>query len=239
MEDEGKSRSIDEAAAHTTDEIESRIRQAVHGYAFALLPLIPESYGTDSVQEAWREFMFDDDALFNGDDTHAELFFSWFFHCWSPTPKKGNKVVDPGVYGVAPTQTYLARHSSHLDPLLQRYLEACLKTPLGFYEVAEHRPNIGFRAQNVLTGATIDVIENLASTSLENGHIVLARIPFIHGMHMVDAISPVSFPSSFRMRLSQFHVDPDSRECSDLVLLDSYFDLLESFPGEWLPESRR
>lgn len=226
MTDKENRHSISEVVIQTTAEIEPLVRAAVHGYAFALLPVVLETYGPDSIQEAWREFMFDDDALFDGDDAHAELFFSWFFHCWAPTPEKGNKVVDPDVYGTPPTQTYLARHASELDPLLQRYLEACLKTPLGFYEVAGRRPSVGFRAQNVLTGVTIDVIENLASTSLEDGNIVLARIPFIHGMYMVDAISPISFPSSFRMRFSQLHVDPDSRECSDLALLDSYFDLL-------------
>ena len=221
--------STDGAVAPTTPDIESLIRGAIHGYAFALLPLIPESYGATSIQEAWREFMCDDDALFRGDDIHSELFFSWFFHRWAPTPEKGNKVVDSSVYGVPPTQTYLARHSSQLNPLLQRYLEACLKTPFGFYEVTECRPNIGFQAQNVLTGVTIDAIENLASTSLEDGNIILARIPFIHGMHIVDAISPISFPSSLRMHFSEVHIDPDSRECSDLVLLDSYFDLLQGF----------
>lgn len=224
MAHEENSGSIDTAA--------SLIRAAVHGYAFALLPMIPATYGPDSMQEAWREFTFDDDAVFNGNDAHAELFFSWFFHCWVPTPEQGNKVADPGVYGIPPTQTYLARHSSNLNPLLQRYLEACLKSPLCFYEVSAPRPNIGFRAQNLLTGVTIDVIEKLASTSLEDGNIVLARIPFIDGMHIVDAISPISFPSSFRTRLGEIHVDPNSRECSDLLLLDSYFDLLESFPGE-------
>ena len=107
----GNSHSIDEAVAHTTPEVESLIRQAIHGYAFALLPLIAESYGPDSIQEAWREFMFDDDALFNGNDAHTELFFSWFFHCWAPAPEKGNRIADPGVYGIPPTRTYLARHS--------------------------------------------------------------------------------------------------------------------------------
>jgi len=221
MEDEGKTRPIDE----------SRIRHAIQGYAFALLPLIPEVYGPDSIQEAWREFMFDDDALFNGDDAHAELFFSWFFHCWVPSPEKGNQVLDPGVYGIPPTQTYLARHSPNLDPLLQQYLEACLQTPFAFHEVSERRPDIGFRAENLQTGLAMDVIETLASTSLQDGNIVLARIPTIHGMHLVDAISPVSFPASCRIRLSQVHVDPDSRRGSDLALLDTYFDLLESLLG--------
>jgi hypothetical protein len=72
----------------------NRIRNAVDGYPHEIIRLIGESYGPDSVQHAWREFTNDESAQFSGDDLNVELFFSWLFHLWSPTPEKGIKVHD-------------------------------------------------------------------------------------------------------------------------------------------------
>ena len=150
-------------------EIESRIRRAIDGYATALVPLIGESYGPNCVQKAWQEFMFDGNTQFTGHQAHSELFFSWFFHRWSPAAEKGNITVDPNLSGTPPTRAYLARHSSRLAPLLRRYLEVCLETPLGIYQVLECCPQNGFRARDMFAEIQIEVIDRLASTSLSNG----------------------------------------------------------------------
>ena len=73
-------------------EIESHIQQAIDGYAAALVRLVGESYGPNCVQQAWQEFTFNSNTQFTGDEAHSELFFSWFFHRWSPASEKGNLV---------------------------------------------------------------------------------------------------------------------------------------------------
>jgi hypothetical protein len=113
-----------------------RIRGAVDGYAVELVRLIGKSYSSDTVQRAWAEFTIGAGEVFDGEDPHAELFFSCLFHRWSPTREKGNSVDDSShLYGVPPTRAYLDRSSHQLDPLLRRYLETCLATSPGFYEV--------------------------------------------------------------------------------------------------------
>ena len=210
-------------------EIESHIRRAIDGYAAALVPLIGESYGPASVQEAWQEFMFNGNTQFTGDEAHSELFFSWFFHRWSPATGKGNITVDPNLYGTPPTRAYLARHSSRLAPLLRRYLEVCLETPFGFYQVLECRPQDGFRARDLFAGIQIEVLDRLASTTLNNGEIIFARIPFLDGIWVMDAISPITLPSSFQSHVSNSRVDTESHERSDRALRKLYFDLLDTY----------
>jgi hypothetical protein len=211
-----------------TRDIAHPIRAAIEGYALPLVRLLGESYGPDCMQQAWHEFRFQQGSPFTGDDAHSELFFSWLFHTWSPASDKGLTVIDPSLYNVRPTQAYLTRNSSKLDPLLQRYLQSCLETPLGFYDIAQCRPGIGFRAQNVLTGLEHDMLEALASASLHDGDIIFARILLVDGISMMDAISPISFPPSFRTLLQRADVPPRKL----------YFELLETYFGAQLPEVR-
>jgi hypothetical protein len=182
-----------------------RIRGAVDGYAFGIVRLIGESYGRDTVQQAWREFTSGAGEAFQGDDPHSELFFSWLFHRWSPTREKGSRVKDRSLFGMPPTRAYLNRNSSQLDPLLRRYLETCLVTSPGFYEVSNCEPQVGFRARDVMTGVECDVSEGLASTSLSNGDIMFAHLVPMDEATMLEAISPLSFPPVFKSHLTRLY----------------------------------
>jgi hypothetical protein len=185
-------------------QLRHRIRGAVDGYAVGIVRLIGESYGRDTVQHAWLEFTGGAGEAFRGDDPHTELFFSWLFHRWSPTRAKGNSVKDRSVYGVSPTRAYLNRNSPQLDPLLRCYLETCLATSPGFYEVFDCEPHVGFRARDVMTAVEFEVSEGLASNSLNNGDIMFAHLVPMEGATMLDAISPLSFPPVFKRHLARY-----------------------------------
>lgn len=177
--------------------------------------LIGESYGTDAIQGAWREFRLRDDTTFSVDDPHAELFFSWLFHRWTPQEKRG----------VPPTRAYLAAHGDSLDPLLQHYLEACLATRFGFYQVLECRPGAGFDVRDLLVSREFEVNEGLASVSLTSGDIIFAFLPSVDGTVLVDAISPFSFPATFAASVR----GERSGRPTDRTLRKLYFALLNSF----------
>jgi hypothetical protein len=220
-------------------EVESRIREAIDGYATALIPLIGESYGPESLQQAWWEFTLGRDAArFAADHALGELFFSWFFHCWSPRAKKGNTASDPSLYGIPPTRAFLSRHSSKLNPLLRRYLEACLKTSFGFYQITASHPESGFRAADLLAGAQVEVFDKVASSSLRTGAIIFARVPLVDGIRVMDAIAPVSFPASFQGHFVKPQLDSARRTHSDRALRKLYFDLLRLYLRARLPEIR-
>jgi len=202
-----------------------RIRGAVDGYALEIVRLIGESYSADTVQQAWVEFTIGAGEVFDGDDPHTELFFSWLFHRWSPSREKGNSVDDSSLYGVPPTRAYLDRSSRQLDPLLRLYLEACLATSPGFYEVFNCKPYVGFQARDVVTGQECQVSEDLASISLNDGEIMFAHLVPIEGTTMLEAISPVSFPPEFKRRLVQLARSRTLRKSGPPDLREVYFVL--------------
>jgi hypothetical protein len=215
------------------DQLWHRVRGAVDGYALGIVHLIGELYGRETVQQAWREFTGGAGEAFHGNDPHTELFFSWLFHRWTPTREKGSRVEDCSLYGVPPTRAYLNRNSSHLDPLLRRYLETCLVTSPAFYQVFNCEPQVGFRARDIMTGVECEVSEALASTSLTNGDIMFAHLVPMNGVTMLEAISPLSFPPMLKRNLTQLCwrkelVDPRAGELREL-----YFTLAQ--PG--LPRS--
>lgn len=202
-----------------------RIRAAVDGYANAIVPLIAVSYGRDCIQRTWREFILGGDTEFSVDDPHAELFFSWLFHRWTPSRQKRDRIADESLYGVSPTRAYLDSNAASLDPLLRRYLEACLAAPLGFYEVLECRPGAGFDARDLLTGQQLVVAEGLASISLAGGDVIFAHLPCLDGVVLVDSVAPFSFPSLYAGTVERSH----GRKVTDLSLRTLYFELLKSY----------
>jgi hypothetical protein len=245
MQIDGDSRSIQgtecTVKSHSLDDpatISTRVREAIGDYATTLIPLIAAAYGPESLQQAWREFMSGRKTRFTGDHPHGEIFFSWFFHDWSPAPKRGNTVADPSLHGIPPTRAFLNRHSGDLNPLLRQYLEACLETPFGFLHISECRPGTGFRARDLLGGAQIEVIDGIASNSLQAGEIIFARVPLIDGIRVMDAIAPVSFPPSFHGHFSKPQLGARSRKRSERGLRKLYFDLLKLHLGGRLPEIR-
>lgn len=210
-----------------------RIREAIDGYATSLVRLIGELYGRETVQRAWREFTMGGSDEFVEGNPHSELFFAWLFHRWSPGLEKGDKVET--LKGVQPTRAFLARNSSRLEPLLRRYLEACLATPLGFFEVLECNPGIGFKARDAMTGVDLDVREGSASTTLKDEDIVFAHIVPIKGIAIVDAISPLSFPQKFHLLLLQLRECRELHRHPDLALRNLYFTFFESYVPPQIP----
>jgi len=205
-----------------------RIRGAVDGYAVEILRLIGESYGTAALRQAWYEFTIGSGEEFDCSDPHAELFFSWLFHRWSPAREKGHTVDDSSLYGVRPTRAYLDRSGHQLDPLLRCYLETCLATSPTFYEVFNCKPYVGFRARDMITGAECDVTEGLASTSLTDGEIMFAHLVPIERTIVLEAISAQSFPPQFtRQLIRSFHGQPP-RELSAPELRRLHFFLAQT-----------
>lgn len=204
-----------------------RIRGALDGYAIEIVRLIGESYGGETVRQAWQEFTSGAGTEFDCADPHAELFFSWLFHRWSPVREKGHTVDDHSLYGVRPTRAYLDRHGHRLNPLLRCYLETCLATSPAFYEVFNCKPYVGFRARDMVTGTEWDVTEGLASTSLSDGEIMFAHLVPIGRTTVLEAISPQSFPPRLKEWLLRSFQERPPRGLSALELRRLYFLLAQ------------
>ncbi len=212
-----------------------RVRQAIDGYAAAMLRFVAEAYGPDALQQAWPEFtigrrdkLLDSDRFVEG-GPHTELFFSWLFHKWSPQAEKGSTIADAALYGVSPTRAYLIRRAGRLDPLLKRYLEACLAAPFGFYEIRDCEAGVGFLARDVFSGTELKVRERSASATLRDGDIVFAQIVELSGIALVEAVCLFSFPPLYKTHLIHVRQRAELRKYPDLALRGLYFFLAESY----------
>jgi SEC-C motif len=215
-----------------------RVREAVDRYAAPMLRFIEEVYGEDAIQQAWLEFTIGASHEFVEGDPNTELFFSWLFHKWIPGTEKGNEIADPALYGVPPTRAYLARKANRLDPLLHRYLEACLAAPFGFNEIFDCKPGVGFVARDVFTGVELDVRERSASSTLKSGDIIFGQVVPVEGIAMLEAVSPFSFPPIFKTHLIQVRQSDELRDHPDLALRGLYFMLAESYLNPPPPDIR-
>lgn len=212
------------------------MREAIDGYAAAMLRFIGESYGKEAVQHAWREFTIGEGHEYVQGDPNTELFFSWLFHRWKPDSQKGNKIADSSLNGVAPTRAYLNRRAARLSPLLCRYLEACLVTPFGFHEILDCQPGIGFTTKDVFNGTVLNVRERSASSTLRDGEIIFGQVVLVESFGMLEAVSPFSFPPIFKTHLIHVRQRRELREHPDLALRGLYFSLAETYLNPPPPE---
>jgi hypothetical protein len=187
--------------------LEQRVQDVVAEYALPILRWLGKTYGPDVLKQAWREFRLRADVPFTQNDPHTELFFSWMLHSWSPSDG-----------APPPTRQYLTTHQ--LDPLLTRYLEACLSSTLAFYEVT----GANLKLRHLASGIEYEVNDEAAAVSLKVGDVVFARVVTVRGVARIDAISPYSLPRYLRPRRT--------------LTRKAYFRLLERYLATRGPQVR-
>jgi hypothetical protein len=170
-----------------------RLRALVDGYATQMLRFTAEAYGPLAVDEAWNEFMCDDDLEFDPDTPLMPLFMPWFFHCWSPDPI-ATMVGEKSLHNVIPTAVYLSSKSRRLDPLLRRYLESLLTAPFTFFEVLACDPGTGMTLRDVMTQEEHAVTERGASQGMQPGDLLFGQLASVDGLTMLEAFNGFAIP---------------------------------------------
>ncbi len=158
-----------------------------------MLRFVDEAYGEDAVDEAWDEFMLwgeDGDEDWYG-SPHQPVFMPWLLHRWSPDPYGESVALDERLHDVPPTRAFLQRHARHLEPITQRYLEACLVAPFAFYEIIDVERNHVFRARELMCGREYSVLEQSATQTMERGHILFGQLAQVDGIVILEACAPV------------------------------------------------
>ena len=177
-----------------------RLRRAVEDHAGSLLTFIAESHGPAAIHEAWDEFTLWSGEPFDPASPQATLFYPWLFHVWQPlTGETG--VVARCLHSIAPSQAYLIARGQGLEPLLYRYLSACLDSPFGFFEVVKVEPGRGMQLREILTETSYAVLERSASASLRVGDIVYGMVVECDGVTMLEASAPVALPPRLKVTI--------------------------------------
>jgi len=218
--------SADGDVSRRESSSEHRFHTLVAEHATAIMRLIIASCSRTTLQQAWQEFTFGHGGKFAGDDLNSELFYSWLRHRWFP--RRGTRAAR-SLCGQSPTRAFLARASTSVDPLLRRYLNACLATPCGFHEILDCTPHRSFVARNVLTETELEVKDALASVSLREGDLLYAHIVPLGDAAVLEAIAPFSFPADWKALLLERCARRELHEPQESPLRHIYFELCESW----------
>ena len=221
-----------------------RLRAVLDGFPTTMLRFVRDVYGDAALDEAWDEFNLweEDQQGFDPDSPHLQLFMPWFFHRWTPDPEE-TRVADATLHDRAPTSVLLERKGRRLDPLLRRYLEACVATPFGFHEIVGVEPGNGFRARDVLTGDERQVMERSASQSMQLGDILFGQLVTSEGITLMEACSAHVLPPHDKIELIDLReriaahgsISSDTLDDWDIELREVYLDRMEALRNPPIP----
>lgn len=168
-----------------------------------IVRLVYETYGLGALPQAWDEFRcFDTEndkgtlLEFSSECPFMEQFMSWLTHTWTPEclweiPRKIT------VFDQVPAQTFLALNPD-LDPLLGKYLNACVASPFSFFEISSSEFGRGFTCCDLICGGQELVVESTASTLLHASQVLYARIVQVDGVAILDAAAPWPLPEDVK-----------------------------------------
>lgn len=178
-----------------------RLSRVVRDHVPKLLDFIAGAHGPDALLEAWEEFTLWNDVPFDPDSRQLPLFYPWCFHVWKPLTGE-TKVKTRCLHGISPSQAYLIA-AQQIDPLLYRYLTACLDTPFGFFELCSAPPSHGMQLHEILTETAYSVDERAASTSGRPGDILYGMLVECDGIVLWEASAPLAIPAGLKPRIVQ------------------------------------
>lgn len=185
-----------------------KVRRLLDGLPQKMFEFIEQTYGRRAIDEAWGEFTLQEDETrrFDPETPHLQAFLPWFFYRWRPISGESG-VGDASLHGRVPGRVLLEREGRWFDPLLRRYVEACLATPFSFYELMSVESGTGFRARDVFTGGELDVLERSASRSMRAGQILYGQLVTVDGATLMEACGPFPFPRRMKLDLIDLRKD--------------------------------
>ena len=208
-----------------------RLQRATEGLAEALFKAAIARFGTAGVDEAWQEFnLWDENELeFDPNSPHAEVFIPWLLYNWRPDPQES--ALPPEAQGMSAAESYLQAAGARLDPLVRRYVEACIAAPFSFHEMVKCEPGRGFRLRDVLLGSEIDVIERSGSAAAEIGALLFAKVVAVDGIAVLDGCTPVVLPPGCKPEIIELrgNLAQDERGITPDVLHEFELDLIELY----------
>lgn len=168
-----------------------------------LMQFVHDTYGPGALAEAWEKFRCSDGGIegetlleFTADSPFLEQFTSWLAHTWTPATLSA-KPKGPTFPDSAPTRMFLAQHPD-INPLLARYLGACVATPFSFFGVLQCEVGRRFTCRDLICGTRHVVIDGTVPALLRPHQVLYARIVELDGVPIVDAYAPWALPEHMK-----------------------------------------
>lgn len=166
-------------------------------------------YGPDWLAEAWHDFTFGNDALFDedpfadalDDDTFDEdapphefaaLFTTWCTYTWIPV---GTGVDPEDRYPPMPVGLhYLEHRGARVDAFTRRFIEAACAAPFSFFMVRDMQPGPTITLRDVLRRRDYEIHGPAQTPELPRGTILYARVVTLDGDSILLGCAPCPMP---------------------------------------------
>jgi hypothetical protein len=167
-------------------------------------------------EEEWGDALFDEalESFFVGAVPEGgaeegtlweQLFIPWFVFDFVPARRRRRR----GDTGPAWPSTILAleferQHGDGLSPVEARFLRAASDGPLSIMAVTAREPGRSIDLKDILGGETHHVLERSASSTLEPGDIVIARVVADGEIAVMSGLGPYPLPPADHNRVIDF-----------------------------------
>ena len=182
-------------------QIEADLVQRLFDLAFAVLT-------PNAIEDAWLEFNGGVEVeLLPPDDPLNQLFMPWFFFKWlfefedyinpqiDDRPAAG---IEEGPLITTIATMFLAANDDDLTPDQRSFLINSIETPYTFCQVLEVRPGSGMKLRDLLRERVYEIVEHIASQSLQRGEILYCAPIEIRGVASNLVTSPYRLPAVFK-----------------------------------------
>jgi hypothetical protein len=146
-------------------------------------------YGDDVLEIAWKDYRFSDDIPFDMSGPDTDSFLRWFTFNWKP---EGQETL---------AGLFLSDRASKVEGNLRRFIEATLDAPYSYFQTLDVTPGAGLTLRDILRKRQFHVREKSASTILQRGQILFARVVELDGVFFLMGNGSRVIPPMFLDRL--------------------------------------
>jgi len=182
-------------------------RQAEGKVVPAVMAFADEKWGDELFDEALETF-FVGQAPPGGveeGERWEQLFAPWFVFDFVPAARKRRRGdVGPAWPTTIAALEFARQLGDGLSPVEARFLKAASEAPLSFMVVTAREPGRSLDLKDILGGDTHHVLERSASTTLEPGDIVIARVVVDGDIAVMSGLGPYPLPPADHNRVIDF-----------------------------------
>ncbi len=182
-------------AADVVDAAWYRLRDAEGRLIPKLLRLTLEAWGKDGFQEAVDRFYEGAPCadLVADDREFESLFTTWNVLTFAPE--------GPGERSRLPAALLYLKETPDVPDFDRRYLLTAVESPVSFHAVTAVSPGRTIDLEDILTGATCQVLERTASQTVRVGGVLFARTLTMDGVSILFGMGSTLLPPTRRTDL--------------------------------------
>jgi hypothetical protein len=157
-----------------------------------LLLFAERRFGGDDVLDAWRDFNLEDfPAPMDRVRDEETIFMPYFLYLWDP--ERISRWRRPGEEGLI-ASSFRLEQKGRLTEMQSHILAQAATQPLSFYEVVRRTPGERMTLRNILIGGEPEIIEHLATLSVEEGDIIYGQLWNVAALDVLGCSAPFRIP---------------------------------------------